>query len=105
MSLVRKHIDLEQEHLWVVYPRTREQEDNLHMQIVGVWEPENLSSPPVSEVETTVEQPRLEDGYFSIRGKRFFTRKRKKNSSLKFDKPHVKLAIARSRLNSNSKAD
>lgn len=72
MSLVRKHIDLEQEHLWVVYPRTREQEDNLHMQIVGVWEPENLSSPPVSEVETTVEQPRLEDGYFSIRGEAIF---------------------------------
>jgi hypothetical protein len=44
MSLVKKHLDLEQSHLWVVYPRTREKGDgNLHVQIVGVWEPENLN--------------------------------------------------------------
>lgn len=75
MSLVRKHLDLEQDHLWVVYPRTREQEDNLHTQIVGVWEPENLADPPVSDAEgdvTPEEQTRLEDGYFSIRGEVVF---------------------------------
>ena len=44
MSLVKKHLDLEQSHLWVVYPRTREKEYDLHVQIVGVWEPENLNS-------------------------------------------------------------
>jgi hypothetical protein len=44
MSLVRNHLQLEQEHVWVVYPRTREREVTLHLQIVGVWEPENLSS-------------------------------------------------------------
>ncbi len=44
MSLVKNHLDLEQEHLWVVYPRTRQENDNLHLQIVGVWEPENLAS-------------------------------------------------------------
>lgn len=44
MSLVRNHLQLEQEHVWVVYPRTREREATLHLQIVGVWEPENLSS-------------------------------------------------------------
>ncbi len=43
MSLVKKHIDLEQSHLWVVYPRTRERDLELHMQIVGVWEPEKLN--------------------------------------------------------------
>ncbi|MGF1491522.1 MAG: hypothetical protein ACFBSC_03525 [Microcoleaceae cyanobacterium] len=43
MSLVKKHIDLEQDHLWVVYPRTRQNEGNLHVQIVGVWEPETLN--------------------------------------------------------------
>ncbi len=42
ISLVKKHIDLEEDHLWVVYPRTREKEDDLHAQIVGVWEPEKL---------------------------------------------------------------
>ena len=47
-SLIKKHIDLETEHIWVVYPRTlykeEEKEPALHMQIVGVWEPETLSS-------------------------------------------------------------
>ncbi len=43
MSLVKNHIDLEKEHLWVVYPRTRQENDKLHIQIVGIWEPENLA--------------------------------------------------------------
>lgn len=49
MSLVKKHIDLEQEHLWVVYPRTRQKQDNLHVQIMGVWEPETLKKEDDSE--------------------------------------------------------
>jgi hypothetical protein len=43
MSLVKNHLDLEKDHLWVVYPRTRQENDNLHLQIVGVWEPEKLA--------------------------------------------------------------
>lgn len=43
MSLVKNHLDLQESHLWVVYPRTRKEDGNLHVQIVGVWEPENLS--------------------------------------------------------------
>ena len=46
-SLIKKHIDLDTEHLWVVYPRTL-YDDNyipaLHVQIVGVWEPETLNA-------------------------------------------------------------
>lgn len=45
-SLIKKHIDLDTEHLWVVYPRTL-YDDNipaLHVQIVGVWEPETLNT-------------------------------------------------------------
>jgi hypothetical protein len=45
MSLVKKHIELEESHLWVVYPRTREKDLELHMQIVGIWEPEKLNRP------------------------------------------------------------
>ncbi|MEM9003994.1 MAG: hypothetical protein AAGE59_10765 [Cyanobacteria bacterium P01_F01_bin.86] len=55
-SLIKKHIDLAASHLWVVYPRTRqadeeraseatEVETDLHLQIVGVWEPETLGMP------------------------------------------------------------
>lgn len=56
-SLVKKHLDLATSHLWVVYPRTRRELDinddqDLHLQIVGVWEPETLGLPgesPASE--------------------------------------------------------
>ena len=49
MSLVKNHLDLEKEHLWVVYPRTRQENDALHLQIVGVWEPENLAKYDLDE--------------------------------------------------------
>ncbi len=84
MSLVKNHLDLEKEHLWVVYPRTGQEDGKLHLQIVGVWEPENLAlqskeealtSAEVTEPETEVPtQPsppnaiQIEDGYFSVRG-------------------------------------
>ena len=90
MSLVKNHLDLEQEHLWVVYPRTRQEDGNLHAQIMGVWEPETLKKPAESpsdeenqepgEIESSGEAstaplppsepdgPDVEDGYFSIRG-------------------------------------
>ncbi|NES72004.1 MAG: hypothetical protein F6K24_45815, partial [Okeania sp. SIO2D1] len=42
MSLLKNHLDLVEEHLWVVYPRTRQENDDLHIQIMGVWEPETL---------------------------------------------------------------
>ncbi|PSB51784.1 hypothetical protein C7B67_09545 [filamentous cyanobacterium Phorm 6] len=87
MSLVKNHLDLEQEHLWVVYPRTRQEDGNLHAQIMGVWEPETLKKSPeessdeenleAGEIEASSEastasvspsEPDVEDGYFSIRG-------------------------------------
>ena len=69
MSLLRRHLDLEAEHLWVVYPRTRDKEKDLHTQIVGVWEPETLtkSNEPLDDAEVG-ETAEFEDGYFSIRG-------------------------------------
>jgi hypothetical protein len=80
MSLVKNHLDLEQEHLWVVYPRTRQENDALHLQIVGVWEPENLAKHSKPEerqelagnseevVETLTPSSELPDGDFSVRG-------------------------------------
>lgn len=79
MSLVKNHLDLATEHLWVVYPRTRQLDNNLHMQIVGVWEPENLNKTAQPADETTPEptvevseDAKIEDGYFSIRGEVIF---------------------------------
>ncbi|GAB4218359.1 MAG: hypothetical protein OHK0012_26950 [Synechococcales cyanobacterium] len=37
MNYVRKHTQSDQDYLWVVYPRTRENPPGLHLQIVGVW--------------------------------------------------------------------
>ncbi len=82
MSLVKNHLDLEKDHLWVVYPRTRQENDSLHIQIVGVWEPENLAKnsaeedEPESAVLETPEAPtkppapsaNIPDGGFSVRG-------------------------------------
>lgn len=78
MSLVKKHIDLEAEHLWVVYPRTRQKQDDLHVQIMGVWEPHTLNksdnkSMAVDQVSSHISLhnpalPDIEHGYFSIRG-------------------------------------
>ncbi|MEH2331486.1 hypothetical protein [Nostoc sp.] len=60
MSLVKNHLDLEKEHLWVVYPRTRQENDTLHIQIVGVWEPENLAKNLTDEDESDFELQELE---------------------------------------------
>lgn len=70
ISLVKKHLDLEQEHLWVVYPRTKVKSDCLHLQILGVWEPETLSK---DEEETAaLSSEEIQENYFSIRGEVVF---------------------------------
>jgi hypothetical protein len=68
ISLVKNHLDLDKEHLWVVYPRTKTQDDSLHVQIVGVWEPETLDRTS-EEIPSSQE---MDDGYFSIRGEVIF---------------------------------
>lgn len=69
ISLVKNHLDMDKQHLWVVYPRTKTENDGLHVQIVGVWEPETLSKDDESgQTETTP----VEAGYFSIRGEVIF---------------------------------
>jgi len=69
ISLVKKHLDLTEEHLWVVYPRTKTDSDHLHVQIVGVWEPETLDKDQDDSLAATEE---VEAGYFSIRGEVIF---------------------------------
>jgi hypothetical protein len=96
---MKKYLDLSQEHLWVVYPRTRDSnppvkkdgkkefkkekesppnEVILHLQIVGVWEPGLLQKgTPLAEnpVANALES---QDGYFSIRGEVIFNSQEKK---------------------------
>jgi hypothetical protein len=75
ISVVKKHINLEDPHLWVVYPRTRQKQDYLHLQIVGVWEPKTLkeSSQRADQLqEETVSRVNSQAGYFSLRGEVIF---------------------------------
>ena len=84
LTLMRRHLDLECPHLWVVYPRSRE-EGGLHLQMVGVWEPSTLSpadgepaaadSTDSSPVDTSPADALPEgDDYFSVRGELVFTK-------------------------------
>ncbi|MEM6447223.1 MAG: hypothetical protein AAFY57_09460 [Cyanobacteria bacterium J06642_2] len=66
MSLVRKHLETDKDYIWVVYPRTREQTNDLHMQIVGVWAPEEMG-----QVEPDDDSAVVPD-FFSIRGEVIF---------------------------------
>jgi hypothetical protein len=73
MSLVKKYIDLDRIYFWVVYPRTREKEQTLHLQVVGVWSADGFSpitgeeQAATASSDTELAQP-IEDGYFSVRG-------------------------------------
>ena len=80
ISLVKNHLDLEKEHLWVVYPRTKMKEDRLHVQIVGVWEPETLSQ---NTEANPIPSAEAEHGYFSIRGEVIFYSQEDKNVIVK----------------------
>ncbi len=82
LTLMRRHLDMNKPHLWVVYPRCRES-GKLHLQIAGIWEPSTLNKNNSDKVETIhplpeeqVQTDRLPEGddYFSIRGELIFTR-------------------------------
>ncbi len=66
MSLLKNHLDLESEHLWVVYPRTRQENNDLHIQIMGVWEPETLRTKAKSSTELTNEEQQQTSSSLSI---------------------------------------
>ena len=69
ISLIKNHLDMDKEHLWVVYPRTKVENDGLHIQIVGVWEPETLNQ---GDESAATSDRVVEAGYFSIRGEVIF---------------------------------
>lgn len=67
MSLVRKYLKPERNYLWVVYPRTRDKSQDLHVQLMGVWAPEEMG-------QTLPEgsRPTVVPDWFSIRGEVVF---------------------------------
>ncbi len=73
ITLMRRHLSLNKEHLWVVYPRSRESK-HLHFQISGIWEPSTLSETKVLESISIEDNIPEGDDYFSIRGELIFTK-------------------------------
>ena len=83
LTLMRRHLNLDEPHLWVVYPRSKE-EEGLHLQMVGVWEPSTLAESEPSEEpdegESTGEKAEASDqlpegdDYVSVRGELIYTR-------------------------------
>jgi hypothetical protein len=71
ICIVKKHLDLEKKHLWVVYPRMQKNSDNFHVQITGVWEPETLKYDSQNQFIST-QSLIPESRYFSIRGEVVF---------------------------------
>ena len=69
LTLMRRHLAMEEPHLWVVYPRSREI-DHLHLQIAGIWEPSTLA-PNQKDFDDSVPEG---DDFFSIRGELIFTK-------------------------------
>ena len=69
LTLMRRHLSMDQPHLWVVYPRCRES-DHLHLQIAGIWEPSTLS-PESADLDDSLPEG---DDYFSVRGELIFTK-------------------------------
>nr|YP_002048686.1 hypothetical protein PCC_0014 [Paulinella chromatophora]ACB42476.1 hypothetical protein PCC_0014 [Paulinella chromatophora] len=68
LNLMRRRLDLDKPHLWITYPRCREN-NKLHLQMVGVWEPRTFvhSDIVISSKREDDHLPEGED-YFSIRG-------------------------------------
>ena len=90
ITLIRNHVPLEKPHLWVVYPRCRNNQ-NLHLQITGIWEPSTLKK-NLLESEGLNENSSFKvdsddllegDDYFSIRGELIFTKPEEKEVVIK----------------------
>ena len=76
LTLMRRHLDMAEPHLWVVYPRSREPQ-GLHLQMVGVWEPSTLdaaASDSGSGDSALADSLPEGDDYFSVRGELIYTR-------------------------------
>ncbi len=90
ITLIRNHVSLEKPHLWVVYPRCRNNQ-NLHLQITGIWEPSTLKKDVFEKDElnesksSKIESDDLLEGddYFSVRGELIFTKPEDKEIVIK----------------------
>ena len=86
LSLIKKYINLDNNHFWIVYPRNKST-NNLHLQIVGIWDPYQLNQVDNSNLEKDpnelLEELNLSNNYFSIRGELVYVNTKKKEVIIK----------------------
>ena len=86
LSLLKKHIDLNKNYFWVVYPKNKNTQ-NLHLQIAGIWDPYLLNNFTNDSSKTNfselLEELNLKDNYFSVRGELVFVNTQKKEFVIK----------------------
>ena len=86
LSLIKKHINLEKNYFWIVYPKNKNN-SILHLQITGIWDPyqfnqfdkNNFDKDP----DQLLEDLNLYNNYFSIRGELVFINTQKKEIVIK----------------------
>ena len=74
LPLIKKFINFEKLYYWIVYPRNKDSE-NIHLQIAGIWDPNNFQNNDYENIKKTHElllSLDLKDNLFSIRGKLIF---------------------------------
>ena len=74
LPLMRKFIDFDKKYYWIVYPRNKDS-DNIHLQIAGIWDPNNFKNNDEENIKKTHDlllSLDLKDNLFSIRGKLIF---------------------------------
>ena len=86
LSLLKKHIDLNKNYYWVVYPKNKNTQ-NLHLQVAGIWDPVQLNDLQNNSSKINfsklLEELDLKDNYFSVRGELVFVNKSKKEIVIK----------------------
>ena len=86
LSLLKKHIDLNKNYYWVVYPKNKNTQ-NLHLQVAGIWDPIQLNDLPKNSSKINfsklLEELDLKDNYFSVRGELVFVNTQKKEVVIK----------------------
>ena len=86
LSLLKKHIDLNKNYYWVVYPKNKNTQ-SLHLQVAGIWDPVHLNDLPKNSSKINfsklLEELDLKDNYFSVRGELVFVNKSKKEIVIK----------------------
>ena len=86
LSLLKKHIDLNKNYYWVVYPKNKNTQ-NLHLQVAGIWDPVRLNDLTKNSSKINfsklLEELDLKDNYFSVRGELVFVNTQKKEIVIK----------------------